>query len=229
MGDSNLEQRLYRAEERVREYLDRYGGELPSLDILLDPELDEETIATNRHPGTVVVREASVPEPVIAHELVHIAQGTLEQFRGFRLLYTLLAEGLAEWVAKALYPEHEVKYQAGYRLMELLVEADKEVIGDLLRLNHLPLLPEDVDIILSSPHLAAYSRDLLSPMAERIRDSIRAVREAGITDPTFVALGEELRAWKFLLDGRFEGVRGKVDGVVGEWLGQGHNSQGGAR
>jgi hypothetical protein len=72
---------------------------------------------------------------------------------------------------------------------------------------------------LSSPHLAAYTRDLLSPMAERIRENIRAGQEAGITDPTFVTLGEELRAWKFLLDEQFNGVRGEVDRVVGEWFG----------
>lgn len=159
-----------------------------------------------------------MPESVIAHELVHIAQGTLEQFRGFRLLYVLLAEGLADWVAKRLYPEHEVKYLIGYRLMELLIAADKEVIGDLLRLNDLPLVPEDVDTILASPHLAVYSRNLLSHMAERIRESIRAAQEASITDPTFVTLGEEMRAWKFLLGGRFDRVREEVDRLVGEWF-----------
>ncbi|MGB9776392.1 MAG: hypothetical protein ACPL7C_07550, partial [Anaerolineae bacterium] len=138
---------------------------------------------------------------------------------GFRLLYTLLAEGLADWVAKRLYPEHEVKYEIGYRLIALLVDADEGAIGDLLRLNEMPLVPGDVEAILGSPYLAAYTRDLLSPMADRIRESIRAAREAGITDPTFVTLGEELRAWKFLLDGRFEGVREEVDEVVGEWFG----------
>lgn len=203
----------------MREYLARYGGELPSTRIVLDPELGEETLATHRYPDTVVVREAVVPESVIAHELVHIAQGTLESFRGFRLLYTLLAEGLADWVAKQLYPEHEVRYEAGYRLIALLVDADEGAIGDLLRLNEMLLVPGDVEAILSSPHLAAYSRDLLSPMAGRIRDNVRTAIEAGLTDPTFVTLGEELRAWKFLLDGRFEGVRGEVDGVVGEWFG----------
>jgi len=219
MAESSLEGLLREAERRVREYLARYGSKLPSTRIVLDPELGEETLATHRYPATVVVREASVPESVIAHELVHIAQGTLEQFRGFRLLYTLLAEGLADWVTKQVYPEHEVKYQAGYRLIELLVEADEGAIGDLLRLNHLPLVPEDVETILSNPHLAAYSRDLLSPMAGRIRDSIGAAIEAGITDPTFVTLGEEVRAWKFLLDGRFEGVREEVDEVAREWFG----------
>lgn len=219
MTAASLEQRLRRAEERVVEYLARYGGELPSTGILLDPDLDEETVATHRFPATVMVRETSVPESVIAHELVHIAQGTLEQFRGFHLLYTLLAEGLADWVAKALYPEHEVKYQAGYRLVQLLVETDETVIGDLLRLNEVPLAPKDVEAILGSPYLAAYSRDLLSRMAGRIRDSIRAAREAGITDPTFVTLGEEVRAWQFLQDERFERVRKRIGEVVREWFG----------
>jgi len=74
----------------------------------------------------------------------------LEQFRGFRLLYTILVERLADWVAKQLYPEHEVKYQDGYRLIELLMAADESSIGDLLRLNELSLVPEDVEAILGS-------------------------------------------------------------------------------
>jgi len=218
MTESDLERRLQRAEEKVREYLARYGCTLPSARIACDPELSEGTLATHRHPGTVVVRESSVPESVIAHEVVHIAQGTLEQFRGFRLLYTLLAEGLADWVAKQLYPEHEVKYQAGYRLIELLVKMDEGIIGDLVRLNELSLVPEDAEAILESPHLTAYSRDLLIPIAGRIRDSIRTANKAGIADPTFVPLGEEMRAWKFLLDRRFEGVMKEVDEVLRGWF-----------
>jgi len=214
----DLEGRLRGAEKRVRDYLARYGCDLPPTRIVCDPGLHEETLATHRYPGTVVVRGTSVPESVIAHELVHIAQGTLEQFRGFSLLYTLLAEGLADWVAKQLYPEHEVKYQAGCLLIELLVEADESSISDLLRLNGLPLVPEDVETILGNPHLAAYSRNLLSPMAGRIQESIRAAQEAGITDPTFVPLGEEVRAWKFLLDGRFAGVREEIERVIEEWF-----------
>ena len=103
MAESSLEKSLCAAEARVREYLGRYRGELPPTRIVLDPELGQETLATHRYPDTVVVREPWVPESVIAHELVHIAQRTLEQFRGFCLLYTLLAEGLADWVAKNLW------------------------------------------------------------------------------------------------------------------------------
>jgi hypothetical protein len=75
-----------------------------------------------------------------------------------------------------------------------------------------------VENILSNPHLEAYSRDLLSGMASRIRGGIQAANEAGIEDPTFVTLGEEVRAWKLLLDGRFDRVRDEVDELVGEWF-----------
>jgi hypothetical protein len=218
MEEFDLEGRLQRAEGRVKGHLVRCGCFIPSTRIVRDPEIDEDTLATHRHPGTVVVRETSVPESVIAHELVHIAQGTLEQFRGFRLVYTVLAQGLADGVANQLYLEHEVKCQACQRLIELLMAADESSTGDLLRLNDLSLVPEDLEAILGSSHPAAYSRDLLSQIAGCIRDSIRTAREAIITEPTFAPLGEEMRTWKFLLDRRFDRVREEVDRVVEKWF-----------
>ncbi|MEW6664398.1 MAG: hypothetical protein AB1512_04150 [Thermodesulfobacteriota bacterium] len=224
--ESGIEKRLRGAERRVAERLAPHGVVLPPTRIVIDPEMGKDTLATHRHPDTVVVRDALVPESVIAHELIHIAQQTLEQFRGFRLLYSLLSEGLADWVARQFYPGHEVKYEEGCRLVDLLVKTDQKVIGDLLRLNDIPLTPGDLESILSSPHLPGYTRDLLNGMADRIRESICAAQKAGITDPTFVPLGEEVRVWKFLLDGRFEGVREKVDKVVEERLEHGRSCDG---
>jgi hypothetical protein len=210
MEEFDLEGRFPRTEGRVKGHLVRCGCFIPSTRIVRHPELDEGTLATHRNPGTVVVRETSVPESVIAHELVHIAQGTLEQFRSFQSLYTLLVEGLADWVAKQLYPEHEVKYQAGHRLIELLLADDGSSVGGLFRLNDLSLVAQDMEAILGSSHLAAYSCDLPRPIAGRIRNSIPAAKEAGLTDSTFDTLGEEIRAWRFALDGRFEGMREEV-------------------
>ena len=134
----------------------------------------------------------------------------MEQFRSFQSLYTLLVEGLADWVAKQLYPEHEVRYQAGHRLIELLLADDESSVGGLFRLNDLSLVAQDMEAILGSSHLAAYLRDLLSPIAGRMRGSVRTPREVIITDPTFVSIGEVIRAWKLVLDGRFEGMREEV-------------------
>src|SRR5438132_11801401 len=131
------------AEGRVGAYLRRYGVPLRPVSVVIDTDLAEDTLATHRLPATVVVRQASAPESVVAHELVHIAQRTLQSFRGFHLLYTLLAEGLADWVAKRLYAEHEVRYP----LVDLLARVDEASIGNLLRLNDLPLAAEDVDAI----------------------------------------------------------------------------------
>lgn len=166
----------------------------------------------------MLVKSADTPESIIAHEWVHMVQGTLEYFRGFRLLYVPLAEGLAEFVTKELYPDHVVKYPAGYELVATLIASVPEVIGELLQLNHLPLIPEDVDTILASAHVRSYSRDLIARMTDEIRDSIRTANEVGIDDPTFVTLGEEVRAWKFILDRRFDRIRDRLDEAIKAWF-----------
>jgi len=214
----SLDQKFIRAKEKVNAYLAPYSVCLPEGQIIVDKTVDEHTLATHRYPDTVLVKSADVPESIIAHEWVHVVQGTLEYFRGFRLLYVLLAEGLAEFVTKELYPDHVVKYPSGYELVATLVASDPKVIGELLRLNHLPLIPEDVNIILASAHVPSYSRDLIAHMADRIRDSIRTANEVGIDDPTFVTLGEEVRAWKFILDRRFDGIRDRLDKAIGAWF-----------
>lgn len=199
-----LNRRFARARGKVCAFLAPYGGCVPTGQIETDETLGESALATHRYPDTVVVKSPDVPESVIAHELVHVVEHTLEQFRGFRLLYVLLTEGLAEFVAKSLYPEHVVKYVPGHEMVSLLVGATPGVIGDLLRINDLPLAPEDVERILTSPRLPPYTRRLLAAESDLIRGSVQRAWEVGIKDPTFVTLGEEMRAWKFLLDERFD-------------------------
>jgi hypothetical protein len=195
-----LNRRFVQAREKVRAFLAPYGGDIPTGWVEADGTLGESALATHRYPDTVVVRRPDVPESVLAHELVHIAQRTLEQFLGFRLLYVLLAEGLAEFVAKSLYPEHTVKYVVGHKVVSLLVESVPDVIGDLLCINGLSLTPGDVESILTSSRLPPYTRRLLAAESDLIQGSVQRAWELGIEDPTFVTLGEEMRAWKFLLD-----------------------------
>lgn len=215
---NELEAKFARAKDRVDAYLEPYGGRKLEGRIKVDETLDMYSLAAHCYPDVVLVKSADIAESIIAHEWVHVVQGTLEYFRGFRLLDVLLAEGLAEFVTKELYPDHVVKYLAGYELVATLVASDPEVIGGLLQLNNLPLIPEDVDTILASAHVPSYSRDLIARMADRIRDSIRTANEVGIDDPTFVTLGEEVRAWKFILDQRFDGIRDRLDGATKAWF-----------
>ena len=216
-----LKRKFAHAKDKVDTYLSPYGGRKLEGRIEVDETLDRCSLATHCYPDTVLVKSADIPEAIIAHEWVHVLQGTLEYFRGFHLLYILLAEGLAEFVTKELYPDHVVKYPAGYELIATLIANDPDVIGELLRLNHLPLIPEDVDTILASAHVPSYSRDLIAHMADRIRDSIRTANEVGIDDPTFVTLGEEVRAWKFILARRFDGIRDCLDETIKAWFEEG--------
>ena len=215
----DLGQRFARARERVRAFLAPYGAEVSAGRIEIDEALEEPALGTHRYPDTVIVKGPDVSESIIAHELIHVVQHTLEQFRGFRLLYVLLAEGLAEFVARSLYPEHVVKYVPAYETISLLVEAAPNVIGDLLRINALSLTPDDVEKILSSPRLPPYTRRLLAVEGDLIRSSVQTAWEVGIQeDPTFVTLGEEMRAWKFLLDERFEPLWDQLYEAMEPWF-----------
>jgi len=214
-----LERRFSRATTKVRAFLAPYGAKMPAAQIEVDEKLEEPALGTHHYPDTVIVKSPDVPESVIAHELVHVAQHTSEQFRGFRLLYVLLAEGLAEFVARSLYPEHVVKYAPGYETVSLLVEAAPDVIGDLLRINTLSLTPDDVERILSSSRLPPYTRRLLAVEGDLIRSSVQRAWEVGIQeDPTFVTLGEEMRAWKFLLDEQFESLWNQLYEAMEPWF-----------
>jgi len=218
VSEELMNRRFARARGKVRAFLAPYGGCVPTGQIETDGTLEESALATHRYPDAVIVKSPDVPESVIAHELVHVTQHTLEQFRGFRLLYVLLAEGLAEFVARSLYPEHMVKYVPGHEVVSLLVGAAPDVIRDLLRINDLPLTPEDVERILTSPRLPPYTRRLLSAESDLIRGSVQRAWEAGIEDPTFVTLGEEMRAWKFLLDERFEPLWNQLHKAIEPWF-----------
>jgi len=98
------------------------------------------------------------------------------------------------------------------------VQVDEKVIGDILRINEILVTLDDIEIILSHPYVADYSQNLLGNIADRIRESIHTANRLGITDPTFVPLGEELRAWKFLLNGKFEKIKEKIKEMVEKWL-----------
>jgi len=212
-----LRVKFARAKAKVDAYLAPHGGRKLKGRIEVDETLDMGSLAAHCYPDIVLVKSTDIAESVIAHEWVHVVQGTLEHFRGFRLLYVLLAEGLAEFVTKELYPDHVVKYPAGYELVATLIANEPRVIEELLQLNNLPLIPEDVDAILASVHIPS-SRDLIARMADRIRDSIRIANEVGIDDPTFVTLGEEVRAWKFILNQRFDVIRDHLDEAIRAWF-----------
>ena len=147
------EVRFARAKSRVDAYLFPHGGRQLEGQIVIDETLDEHSMATHYYPDVVAIKTPDVLESVIAHEWVHVVQQTLKFFRGFRLLYVLLAEGLAEFVTKELYPDHPVKYPSGHELVAALVTAHPDVIKDLLRLNELALVPEDIDMILANDHV----------------------------------------------------------------------------
>ena len=62
-------------------------------------------------------------------------------------------------------------------------------------------------------------RRLLAVEGDLIRSSVQRAWEIGIQeDPTFVTLGEEMRAWKFLLDEQFEPLWNQLYEAMEPWF-----------
>ena len=116
-----MEEKLKRVVRNVNRILEDFELKVEDCEIEKRDDLGNNSLASWEHPNKILVKSYDVPESVIAHELVHVLQGTLETFAGFKYLYTLPSEGLAEFVAKPLYPEHEIRYATHHRMVAFLL------------------------------------------------------------------------------------------------------------
>jgi len=215
---SFLEEKLKRAEKNVNRFLKDFELRLEDCKIEKRDYLGNNSLASWKRPKKILVKNDDTPESIIAHELIHVLQGTFETFRGFKYLYKLLSEGLAEFVAKWAYPEHEVKYKLHYQMVVILYEIDASIVREIITLDYISLLPEDIDILLNSPKVHSYFKNLVAPRGDLLRKNIKSAIEAEITDTTFITFGEDLRAWKFLIDKRFDLKRRKINIILDEYF-----------
>jgi len=215
---TELSFKLTSAQQKVNEFLQKYQLFVDKCQIKVDPEIGEATLATWQRPNVVAVKKPDIPESVIAHELVHILQQTLEVFAGYRWLYTLLSEGLAEFIAQKLYPEHEIKHKLGHDLICILYALDEDIVKEIIRLDSLKLIPQDIDLLLASPNVHPYWKEIIENEAEHLKRNIQRALEGKIDDPTFISLGEDLRAWKFLITPRFDSKRSEIQEILAEFF-----------
>ena len=214
MDRSKLQVKLRRVEKAINAFLAPYNLKIERCEIEIGESLEEGALASHRYPNRILVKREDVAESIVAHELVHVVQGTLEVFKGFRWLYSLLSEGLAEFIAKSLYPEHDVKYELHYELISILYGIDRNIVEEIVNINYLPLSPSDVDELLNSPHVSPYSKGIIKDQADHLRNNIRRAMNAKITDPTFISYGEDLRAWKFLINQKFDPKRREINEIL---------------
>jgi len=215
---AELSFKLASAQQKVNKFFQKYKLSIDECQIKVDPEIGEGTLATWQRPCMVVVKKPDVPESVIAHELVHILQQTLEVFAGYRWLYTLLSEGLAEFIAQKLYPEHEIKHKLGYDLVCILCSLDEDIVKEIIQLDSLKLTPQDIDLLLASPNVHPYWKEIIKNQAEHLKRNIQRALEGRIDDPTFISFGEDLRSWKFLLAPKFDSRQSEIQEILAEFF-----------
>lgn len=211
MTKKELRIKFQRAKKAVNDFLASYDLKIGECEI----RVDESAEGTHyEHPKHIIVQNEDVPESVIAHDLIHVVQQTLEVFKGFKWLYHLLSEGLAEFVAKLTFPHHAVKYKVHHELVSLLYALDKSIVKDLITLDSMQLSPDDVDTILNSPHVSSYSKNIIKKQSDHLKSTIQRAINAKIDGPTFISYGEDLRAWKFLINPKFNLKRREINELL---------------
>lgn len=199
----NIKVKFRHAKKKLDKFLKNYDMEVGECDIKIVPELDTETFATRRYPNLILLKRKETPETLLQRELIHFIQKTLRCPDIFVYVYTVLAEGLADFITKTLYSRYKIKYPIGYKIVELLFAIDdKYTITNLFNINSLPLIPNDVSILMKDERVHSGFKELIKPQKDMIKNSIDNANKLGELNPLFIPHGVELKTWKFL---RYEG------------------------
>lgn len=209
-----LENKLKNATLKLYIFFKKFNIKVPKCEIEIDKKLDKHTLATHRYPNKIVVKNLRVPESVICHELVHRIQKTLEFPSMFKYLYTCLAEGMAEFITKILYPSHKVKYLLEEKLFRILFSVDEDVIKEILNLNNFKMSSQEFESMLNDKNLHPYFKKMIRERKDAIKKAIDDANRLKIDDPTFINHGEEIMAWKFLLNPKFDTKREEINKIL---------------
>lgn len=209
-----LEDKLKNATSKLHTFFKKFRINVPKCNIEIDKKLDKYTLATHRYPNRIVVRNAQISESVICHELIHRIQRTLESPCMFKYLYTSLAEGMAEFITKALYSSHRVKYPLEEKLFRTLFSVNRNVIRETMHLNNFKMSSQEFESMLKDKNLHPYFRKMISDRKEVIKKTIDDANRLRIDDPTFITHGEEIMAWKFLLNPKFDTRREEINKIL---------------
>lgn len=214
LNDRTLKDKLRRTSSKLRQFLKKYDIKVPNCRIEIDKNLDKSTLATHFYPNKIIVKDLSVPESVICHELIHRVQNTLESPKMFRYIYTILSEGMAEFISKTLYPNHKVKYRLEKQLFETLFSIDRNVIKEVIELNNFKINSKEFELISKNKNLHKNFREMIHGREIIIKKQIKDANCLGINDTTFISHGEEIMAWKFLLAPKFEIRRREINKIL---------------
>jgi len=219
---ADLRSKFKSAEKKVSRYLKKHGFVLSKCIILFNDELEEECIADKGYPNRILVSHKNVAESAIAHQLVNIAQDKLITPVNIKYLYSLIAEGLSDYVIDKLYSRYEVINSEGYKLIELLNFPDDEedTIKDLFDLSNIKVEDIMVDRIMQSEKVNDYFKRLIKPRLDMIKTSLQAIDELDIGRPNYVPFGEEFKSWIFITNPRFNPKWEQIEKILTKYYGK---------
>lgn len=215
---TKLDQKFKDARKKVKKFVNKHGISLKKCNIAVDKDLEKETTIKNGYPNCVIVNRENIAESTLAYQLVNIAQNKVESPVSIKYLYSLLSEGLADYIVDELYSGNNVDNKLGYDLVKLLETVEEEdIIDDLLKLSYIKVTEETVQELMESDKVNDYFKNIIKPRREMVKRALEVTEELDLNRPNYLPYGEEFKSWNFITAPQFNSKWEAIQEILDEY------------
>lgn len=215
---TTLKEKFQDAKEKVKSYISEHGISLKKCEVIVEKNLEEESVIKNGYPNCIIVSRKNIAEATLAYQLVNIAQNKVETPVNIKYLYSLVSEGLADYIVGELYSGTDVENPLGYDLIKVLIAVEEEdIIRDLLKLSYIKVTKETVQKLMESEKVREYFKHIIKPRLKMVRRALEVTQELDLNRPNYLPYGEELKSWNFIIAPKFNSKWEAIQEVLDEY------------
>ncbi len=193
------------ARNKIEKYFKKHDMKFKECEVIVDKDLEKEYIIKRGYPNHIVVNRENISESKLAYYIINSAQNKLVTPINIKYLYSLLTEGLSDYVTNEIYSGYDIINPLGCELVKALMLDNEEddVIKSLLKLDSIKIENETVDKLLNSEKVNENFKRLIKPRLDMVKRSFQVTNELDSERPNYLPFGEEFKAWFFITNPKF--------------------------
>lgn len=214
-----VKKKVKSAKKKLEGYLNKHDIKLKKCKVIVDTNLEEEYIMKRGYPNCIIVNRKNVAESSLAYYLINITQNKLQTPVNIKYLYSLITEGLADYVVSKLYSRYDINNLLGCKLIRLLIceDENEDIIFDLFKLNSIKVESSMVDTLMESNKVDENFKALIKPRLDSIRQALEVTDELDLTRSNYLPFGEEFKAWRFIIRPEFNPKWQEIQNIITEY------------
>jgi len=212
---SLVKSRFKKAKRKVKKFLEEHGMSLRKSVIVVNPDLSQECMIKVGYPNQILVNRKNIAESTLAYQLINVAQKRLITPVNIKYLYSLVTEGLSDYVVSKLYSNYIIINSSGNTLVSLLESDDEEdILAELFKLNSIRIADDTVDKLMQSEKVNDYFKQLIRPRLDMVKRALQVTDELDLERSIHLPFGEELKTWTYITKPKFNPKWDKIEKVI---------------